>query len=792
MRNPLNRRIKRDLLKEWKRYLVLFLLMSVMIAVASGIFVANDSMMAAIDESYDKYNIEEGHFVLKKKATDNLLDKMDEKIDIYEQFYKDVPEINDDSDDCKIRVYRLRTDINKLCIIDGKMPTNDGEIAIDRMHADNHNIKIGDTITAKGKEFKVTALIAASDYSCLFENNSDMLFSAVRFNVGFVTDEGYDRVEASETYSYVYKYKNTPKDETEEKEVSDKLIEECAVLAATGGYTSDMKEAEALADDPVKVISLQAEYGKDVNELVDFVPQYANQAITFAETDMGSDQAMMEVLVYIFIAVLAFVFAITTSNTIQKEAAVIGTLRATGYTRGELLRHYLLMPVIVTVVSAVVGNVLGYTIFKDAMVGMYYNSYSLVTYETIWNPKAFVVTTVVPLILMFIVNFVVIFRLLRISPLKFLRKDLSTSKRKKAIRLPSWKFLNRFRLRNLFNNLGGYIVLLFGLGFVMMLLAFSIGMPDTMDKLKADVENNLISNYQYILKDYKDGDKIIETSESTAEKVSMTELYTTEGVRVGESITVYGAVDNSRYINIGSDLKDNEVKVSEPFRKKFGLKEGDKLVLKEKYSDTTYEFIVKDSIELDSSLSIFMPLDNYNKVLGNEEGSFMGFLSTNEITDIKDEFIYKVITVSDLKGLGQQIDHSMGNYMDYLSIANLIMAVLVIYLLTKIIIEKNANSISMIKVLGYENKEINSIYIRLTTVVVVVFAIINSFVGVAGIKIVTKIAMYSMNGWFDLYFSPISYVKMIVLTVGAYLIVALFDMQRIKKIPLADALKNVE
>lgn len=80
----------------------------------------------------------------------------------------------------------------------------------------------------------------------------------------------------------------------------------------------------------------------------------------------------------------------TISNTIANESSAIGTLRASGYTKGELIRHYLSMPVIVTFLAAVVGNILGYTVFKDVVVGMYYNSYSLPTYHTIWNPGAFI------------------------------------------------------------------------------------------------------------------------------------------------------------------------------------------------------------------------------------------------------------------------------------------------------------------------------------------------------------------------------------------------------------------
>lgn len=70
--------------------------------------------------------------------------------------------------------------------------------------------------------------------------------------------------------------------------------------------------------------------GEEVT-LESFVPQYLNQAITFTGDDMGSDRAMITMLLYMIIVIIAFVFGITISNTIRKEAGVIGTLRFRAY-----------------------------------------------------------------------------------------------------------------------------------------------------------------------------------------------------------------------------------------------------------------------------------------------------------------------------------------------------------------------------------------------------------------------------------------------------------------------------
>ena len=87
---------------------------------------------------------------------------------------------------------------------------------------------------------------------------------------------------------------------------------------------------------------------------------------------------------------------------------------------------------IVVLVSAIVGNILGYTCFKDFAVKAYYGSYSLPTYKTIWNADAFIKTTVVPLIILFVINLVMLVNKLSLSSLKFLRRDLKKRQKKKG------------------------------------------------------------------------------------------------------------------------------------------------------------------------------------------------------------------------------------------------------------------------------------------------------------------------------------------------------------------------
>lgn len=80
MRNPLIKRLPRELKGEIGKYIVLFLFITMMIGIVSGFLVAAGSMATAYDESFEKYNIEQGNFELLQKADDETIKKIEDGI----------------------------------------------------------------------------------------------------------------------------------------------------------------------------------------------------------------------------------------------------------------------------------------------------------------------------------------------------------------------------------------------------------------------------------------------------------------------------------------------------------------------------------------------------------------------------------------------------------------------------------------------------------------------------------------------------------------------------------------
>ncbi|RHU20272.1 ABC transporter permease [Ruminococcus sp. TM09-4] len=797
MKNPLRKRLPRELKGELGKYLVVFILMVASIGFVSGFLVADNSMLIAYNEGFEKYNIEDGNFRTAEQVHKTQREEIEALgVKLYDNYYVEEPLDNGST----MRFFKNRQQVDKVCLMKGELPARTGEIAIDRMYADNNNLSVGDTLRSGKRTWKITGLVALSDYSCLFQNNNDSMFDAVKFGVSVVTEEEFDSLEQEKLqYNYSWIYDEKPKTEKEEKEVSEDLMEDMG-----------------------KIVTLEA-----------FVPRYLNQAITFTGDDMGGDKAMMIMLLYIIMVIMAFVFGITISNTIRKEAGVIGTLRASGYTRQELILHYMTLPVLVTFVGALIGNILGYTVLKDVCADMYYGSYSLPTYVTVWNGEAFGLTTLVPVVIMLVVNYGVLRHKLKLSPLKFLRRDLSGRKQKRAIYLsPKMKIFSRFRLRVIFQNMSNYMVLFIGILFANLLLMFGLLLPSALSHYQVEIQNNMLAKYQYMLQvpvSAVSGNKFdglisqlefymdSRTDNEDAEEFSAYSLNTLPGKYKSEEVLLYGIEPDSRYVTIDfnntKDKKDEAVNkekadnkntanaekesaavyISSAYADKFLLHVRDTITLKEKYEKEKYSFKIAGVYGYTAALCVFMPRSELNDIFDLGEDYYSGYFSDTELTDIKSQYIGSVVDLDALTKISRQLDVSMGSMMGMVNGFAIMIYMVLIYLLSKIIIEKNAQSISMVKILGYTNGEISKLYIMSTSLVVVFCLLLSLPLETVIMKVLFREMMLSsISGWITLWIDPMIYVQMFAAGIITYGIVALLEFRRVKKVPMDEALKNVE
>lgn len=294
----------------------------------------------------------------------------------------------------------------------------------------------------------------------------------------------------------------------------------------------------------------------------------------------------------------------------------------------------------------------------------------------------------------------------------------------------------------------------------------------------------MISKYQYVLK------MPAETKTEGVEKYCSGSLKTVDDKLKEETATIYGVKENSKFVH--ADIKDGGAFISDGYSQKYNIEVGDEVTLKESYGDKKYNFKVEGIYDDPATIAVYLTDSDFIKTFELEDGYFNGYFSNTKIKDIDDLYIATTITKDDLTKTSRQLILSMGSMISMFATAGVIMFMLIVYLLSKVIIEKNSQSISMTKILGYNNREINSLYITTTTIVVIASMLLTVPIVNVTLKYIFKVAFAQYSGWMPYYVPAKIFVEVPLLGIVSYAVIAFILTRRVKKVPLDEALKNVE
>lgn len=747
MRNPLHKTLKKEFLRNRSRYISLSLVLILMIGVVTGFLSVAYSAKELLIKDQISSKVEDGQLALRNRMDGKTKTKLEALgLKVYEQFYTE----QSVSRDTMVRVYRKRFDINRATLHEGRMPNKQTEIALDRLFALKNGYSIRDTIRMSGKSMTITGLISVPDYTSLIQKNSDMMMDPIHFGIAIVTDTGFQTLSIDRmVYSYSYYLDDRELNDFQKQKRADDIQEIC------------IREGAVLEN---------------------LLTAQMNQAISFLPNDMGSDIPMVQTLLYIILMILAFIFVVISQTMIEEQASVIGTLLASGYTRRELLQHYMMLPTILIIVSAGIGNLIGYTLFPNLFTDMYYSNYCLppLSIQPVW--EALLSTTVMPFIFMMLILYVLLKRRLCLSPLRFLRKDLHRHRQRRYIPLHGSSFFQRFRIRIILQNKGSYLVLFLGIIFASFLLMFALILTPSMEQYIRNLEADTRCDYQYLLKAPVQAD---------GEKVTLTSLKAYYvGGDLDLDVTLYGLGPNSGYytdMTLSSDPKS--IVISSDFASKMSLQVGDAITLRNPYRDKAYSFTIQDIYPYNAGFSAYMPRNQLNQLLHEDHTYFNGYLS-NQPLDIEEAYVQSVVTRSDLVKINEQMTQAFSQLLPVLTSVSIAIYLVVLYILTRLVIDRNAISMSFLKVMGYTAKEIRSLYLHATTLVVLASLTAALPLCNIALRYLMKFAFMKFTGNLSVYIP--GYVYFLVFVTGgvAYLFIKALLTRRIEQMELGYALKE--
>ena len=290
---------------------------------------------------------------------------------------------------------------------------------------------------------------------------------------------------------------------------------------------------------------------------------------------------------------------------------------------------------------------------------------------------------------------------------------------------------------------------------------------------------------------------VVNSRVNSADVIAQSEKYAVGSVEIErlfggkfEDVTVYGIQPNSRYWT-DIPVADGHVVAAQGLVEKTKAEVGATVDARNRRKGETYSLEVAESASNAADTALYMTLDDFNRLFDNDADYFNAYASAEEL-DLDTRYTAQHIEPVDMLKISDQLETSMGKVMYMMMAMAVPIYLILVYLLTKTVIDRSARSISYMKVFGYHNREVDGLYIRPITYWVL-FSLVASLPLILGLLIgLLKVVFMDYAGNFPIIIPPERFVLLVLIGMVVYAFVAFLHVRRIKEVPLELAMKVQE
>lgn len=839
MQKVLRKRILRDLKENWFRYLALGMLIVLCMYIIVALLGAAETLVRGVAAYEEAYLQEDGEFKVFVPLTEAEYAELEALgITLEAQFYLDF-QMEDSS---TLRVFQDRETVNLVKVEQGRTPAAAGEAVLEKRYCEEHELQVGDAITIAGARYEIVGIGCTPDYDAPYKELSDSTVDSTMFGTAFVTAEGYAALLESggsvkaEEYVYAYRLNGAASDSDvkealQEMKISPEEIDDIYFQQYWEEQTGEKTElqdgiseladgAESLADalgtlsgfqtgietfdsglaeaaDGASALSeglgeleertdefLDEYFQTELSNLVQFIEAGDNMRIGASIDDQLINKYAGLIAGVIVMVLFAYVISVFIIYGIERESATIGALYALGVKRRELIVHYLWLPVAITLVAGIIGSLIGYSkLGVEWQMTDCYAYYSIPQVEKAYPLYLLLYAFVMPPVIAGLVNWFVIGGKLRRPALQMLRNEQKQSKISN-INLGKLGFITRFRIRQMLRELRTSITVLAGLFISLLILMLGMDCYALCRHISEDYKSDTKWEYMYTYK-YPE----TEVPEGGYEAYAKT----LKKERLGYSldVTVLGLTEGNPFFDAETSGNMRDVVISSAMAEKYSVQKGDEIVLNDEENEMSYAFTVKEITQYATGFYVFMDIGSMRELFGVDE-DYYNVVFSDKALEVEAGRLYAVTTKTDIVNASDVFINLMSSMMIMMiSVSALIFAV-VMYLMMKVMIDRSAFHISMVKVFGYRMKEIKKLYLNGNFYIIAVGAAVCIPLAkkcMDGIYpyMVSNVAC-GLNLTFSWQFYALIYLGVILL----YLVINQFLVRRLKKVKLAEVLKNRE
>lgn len=668
----LNKRVKRTFIHNKATYIGMILLIILSTSCFLGLITATSSVDKNVQRNRVEANVEDINFAYSKDLTEADMENLEKSFNL--QMQKNC-QVEYDYNQATLRIRPEFAEINKAKLYEGEYLAKKDEIMVDRFFFDAQKLSFSDKLKIGGRDYTISGTFTTPDYLTLQKAKTDFMADGAKFGLCLVSENTYQSLKNEKetiSYSVVLHEKN-----------QDALRKELA----ESGIVSEWTEKDT------------------------------NSRITQFDGEIDAQKAISQIAPLFVLLVSSLIMAVVLNRMLKKEYIYVGTLSALGYRKREIFFHYLLLPVAISVVGSVIGIILGVFLAKP-FVMISTAEYNIPKTELIFNWNDIVFILILPIVLNVIAAFVAIYRSLHINIVSLLKANAGKQKKGILTKLIPHKkgpFIIRFKLKEIMSNLPRSLLMLVGIAassmFILTGFIFNGAISFLFD---SNFHEKFGYDYQYILSEPLSENKTNGESYMVASFDYLTEDKTC-------NLIMNGVAEDSKYIKLydedGNRIAQDKTVITKSVANRLALKKGDVIKVKNNSNLKDYEITIDDICDIAYSSNVYMPLTQLNQMLDLPETTHVGYYS-NEKLDIDEKFVADIQTLEDSKAGITSALSAMKSFLYLLAFVSAVIGIVVISIVTIMLIEENRKNISMLKVVGYHNKEISKLLLNSTSLLV--------------------------------------------------------------------------
>ena len=815
--------IVREILSSKARFISILAIIFLGVAFYCGIKSSGPDLKESINQFFSEQNLMDSKIVSNigfEKEDLELLENNDKIKDYYATCSIDV-NLTDSSNVVKFMEYDPKnpSDINKFIITEGRLPSRNSEIALDRqVLKENENLKIGDTYTItsdkytesyfKTKTFKIVGFVNSPMY---IDN-----MSRGTTNVGKGSIDYFAVVNSSDLlvdfYTEIYvRFKNVSNLGSYSDEYEEKMEENT-------NYLEDLYSARV--EERIEQIKLSPQTQiKDVKYY--FFDRTDNSGYSNYRSSIESLDKIASVFPVFFFLVAALICLTTMTRMVEENRVEIGTLKALGYRDLEIASKFVIYAALASICGAVIGILVGSNLLPYIVNQAYSSTFTLPDIKILYYPSYIIQSLVASVLCTVGASFIVLKEELREDPSSLMRgKAPKVGKKILLERItPLWKRMNfnqKVTFRNLFRYKQRMLMTILGISGCMAMLVAGMALEESNSSVM-DIQFGKLIKYDAMVvfndnytkkedEEYNKSLKNLKGYESSLNIYQDSVTFNKEGINK-QSATMYVPEDvnklneyillNDRKTGKEYTLSDNGVIINEKLAKVLDISEGDDITVTD-LDNNDYKVKVDKVVENYAGHYIYLSPTYYKKIFKDDVKYNAQLINLN--SDKEDDSTIsttlmdnnKVINVtlsSKLRDLSESAD--LGLVLIVIIVASGSLAFVVLYNLININVSERIREISTIKVLGFHDNEVAMYIFRENIILTVLGILAGTIMGKFLYTFLVSTAEMD-NMMMIPTVSISSYVISGVITMIFAILVMVMMHIKLKKVNMIDALKSVE